>query len=511
MTNINTHTHKNKLISGRRPVIRPLSIFFCVIILMMTSLCPLAEAREIPDAPASGEQAAADASTTGEQAAVGASTSGEQAAVGASTSGEQAAADATTAGKDAGEQYTLDKVLVLSRHNIRSPMSGTISLLGGITPHTWFNWTSNPSELSVRGGTLETIMGQYFRKRLEAEGLFSENHQPEDGAVRFYANSKQRTIATSTFFSAGLLPVWDTPVETHVEYDTMDPVFSPVLHFVTPDYEQDVISQISEMGGDKGLEGIHEELLDELSLLMDVTDMEKSESYQKGYFGNLLEDPTEIVLEEGKEPGMKGPLRTGTAVADALTLQYYEEPDAEKAAFGHKLTEDDWRRIHSISDTYSDILFTTPLVSVNVAHPLLEEMRSELLADGRIFSFLCGHDSNIASVLAALGVKEYSLPDTIEPKTPIGVKLVFARFLTEDNEAWYTVSLVYQSTQQLRALSLLTPENPPMEHFLEFEGVETNADHMIAEDDLLDLFDNAISAYDELMEKYTDESLEPAA
>ena len=50
-----------------------------------------------------------------------------------------------------------------------------------------------------------------------------------------------------------------------------------------------------------------------------------------------------------------------------------------------------------------------------------------------------------------------------------------------------------------------------MEYFLEFEGVETNADHMIAEDDLLDLFDNAISAYDELMEKYTDESLEPAA
>ena len=34
---------------------------------------------------------------------------------------------------------------------------------------------------------------------------------------------------------------------------------------------------------------------------------------------------------------------------------------------------------------------------------------------------------------------------------------------------------------------------------------------LIAEDDLLDLFDNAISAYDELMEKYTDESLEPAA
>lgn len=489
MTNIKIRTHKNRPISGRRTVTRTLSIVFCVTVLMMTVLCPRAAAQET----------------------AGSSTTGEQAAAGTSAAAEPAIPDAPASNKDTGEQYTLDKVLILSRHNIRSPMAGSNFLLSEITPHTWFNWTSNPSELSVRGGALETIMGQYFRKWLDAEGLFSENHQPEDGAVRFYANSKQRTIATSTFFSAGLLPVWDTPVETHVEYDTMDPVFAPVLHFVTPDYEQDVISQISEMGGDKGLEGIHEELLDELSLLMDVTDMEKSESYQKGIYGNLLENPTKIVLKEGKEPGMKGPLRTATAVTDALTLQYYEEPDAEKAAFGHKLTEDDWRRIHSISDTYSDILFTAPLVSVNVAHPLLEEMRSELLTDGRIFSFLCGHDSNIASVLAALGVKEYSLPDTIEPKTPIGVKLVFARYLTEDNEAWYTVSLVYQSTQQLRDLSLLTLENPPMEHFLEFEGVETNADHMIAEDELLDLFDNAISEYDELMEKYSDEVLEPAA
>ena len=57
----------------------------------------------------------------------------------------------------------LDKVVILSRHNIRSPLSGSGSLLGDITPHEWFGWTSNPSELSLRGAMLETIMGQYFR------------------------------------------------------------------------------------------------------------------------------------------------------------------------------------------------------------------------------------------------------------------------------------------------------------------------------------------------------------
>ena len=402
-----------------------------------------------------------------------------------------------------GDQYTLDKVVVLSRHNIRSPLSGSGSLLSDITPHTWFSWSSDPSELSVRGGVSETILGQYFRQWLEEEGLFPKNYQPEDGAVRFYSNAKQRTIATSTCFSAGLLPVWDTPVETHAEYDTMDPTFTPKLNFVTPAYEQDVVHQISEMGGEAGLDGIREDLRDEIALLMDVADIKESESYQSGACGDLLEDPTEILLEEGEEPGMKGPIKTATSVADALTLQYYEEPDARQAAFGHKLTEAQWRQLHSIVDTYTEMLFTTPLVSVNVAHPLLEELRSELVTEGRKFSFLCGHDSNIASVLAALGVEEYELPNTVEPKTPIGAKLVFARYLDPDGEAFYTVSLIYQSTDQLRNLSLLSRENPPMEQYLQFEETKTDAGHMIAEDDLLARFDDAISAYDLLEDEYS--------
>ena len=93
--------------------------------------------------------------------------------------------------------YTLDRVVILSRHNIRSPLSGSGSLLGDITPHEWFSWTSAPSELSLRGAVLETMMGQYFRLWLEEEGLFPENWQPEENAVRFYANAKQRTLATA--------------------------------------------------------------------------------------------------------------------------------------------------------------------------------------------------------------------------------------------------------------------------------------------------------------------------
>ncbi len=402
--------------------------------------------------------------------------------------------------------YTLDRVVVLSRHNIRSPLSGSGSMLGDITPHPWFAWTSNPSELSRRGAILETQMGQYFRLWLEDEGLFPENYRPEDGAVRIYANAKQRTLATARYFSAGLLPVAVVPVESHAEYDTMDPTFNPVLTFITDEYVEDAIAGIAAMGGVAGLEGLHAGLLDAIGLLMDVTDMEQSEAYASGSLGDLLADETGIRLEVGKEPAMTGPIKTATSVADALTLQYYEMADGRAAAFGHDLTREDWLKIHSIADTYSHMLFETPLVSVNVAHPLLKEITAELTAEGRKFTFLCGHDSNLASVLAALGVEPYTLPGTVEPKTPIGGKLLFETWTAENGESFIRVRLVYQSTDQLRGMTPLSLDNPPMSFDVELPGLERNADGYYRRSDVLDSLRKAADAYDTLVEKYSEDS-----
>ena len=106
---------------------------------------------------------------------------------------------------------------------------------------------------------------------------------------------------------------------------------------------------------------------------------------------------------------MNGGLKMACTVSDALVLQYYEEPDARKAAFGYEMGADDWVNVALVKEWYGDVLFTAPSVAVNVAHPLLQTMLSELQQDNRIFTFLCGHDSNIGSVLAALDTKAYDV------------------------------------------------------------------------------------------------------
>ena len=399
------------------------------------------------------------------------------------------------------EGYTLEKAVVLSRHNIRAPLSGEGSGMDTITPHEWYNWSSPTSSLSVKGGTLETQMGQYFRKWLESEGLFETNYQPDDDEVRIYANSKQRTLATAKFFSAGLLPVQDVSVESHADFDTMDPVFNPVLTLADDDYVADADAEIH-----KTYDPVVQSLSDNYSLLEDVLDVKESEEYKSGTFTGFVTDDLEVILEEGKEPAMTGSLKRACQLSDALVLQYYENPDRAAASFGHDLSFEDWEAISEIKDTYVDLLVTSPLVAVNVAHPLLEELEDELEAEGRKFSFLCGHDSNVASVLSALNVSEYSLPNAIEKKTPIGGKLVICRWKNEKGDERISLDLVYDTTEQLRNMSELGLDNPPAIYSLRLEGLNADADGLYNAEDVLGRFLDAIGAYDTMTEEYLEDA-----
>lgn len=396
------------------------------------------------------------------------------------------------------DKYQLEEMVVLSRHNIRSPLSGNGSALGNLTPHAWFKWTSGPSELSLRGGQLETMMGQYFRQRLVKDGLMTENYLPKDGEMRFYANSMQRTIATAQYFSSGMLPVANVKIEHKYAPSKMDPVFNPQLTFVSDAFRSQAMKEISAMGGKKGLQGINDKLDSEYRTLEKTLDLKDSPMAKKEGFNRFKNDDLQILLEVNKEPAMKGSLKLANSASDAFILQYYEEPDTTKAGFGHKLTQQEWEQIASVKDVYGDVLFTAPSVAVNVAHPLLKEMQNELAQPGRKFTFLCGHDSNIASVLAALDVEEYSLPNSIEKKTPIGSKLVIEKFAGKDGKEYAAMSLVYQNPEQLRDRTALTLDNPPEIFPLKLKGMKTNADGVYRLKDVQQRFEQAIKAYDKL-------------
>lgn len=396
------------------------------------------------------------------------------------------------------EKYTLKEVVILSRHNIRSPLSDNGSALGKLTPHRWTNWSAASSELTLRGGVLETMMGQFFRKWLVSEGLFTENYVPNADEVNFYANSMQRTIATAQYFSSGFMPVANVAVRHRYAPSKMDPVFFPRLTKVSEAFCSDAMNQIAAMGGKKGIRGINEGLEDSYRIIADVLDLKDSPARKSGETCAFDDYDTQIILKKGEEPAMKGSLKLANSASDAFILQYYEEADAQKAAFGHDISISDWEKIARIKDVYGDVLFTAPVVAYNVAHPLLVYMNDELNSDARKFTFLCGHDSNIASVNAALEVEDYELPSSIEKKTPIGSKLVFEKWIDKSGNEFVAINLVYQTTEQLRNIEMLDLDHSPMVYQLQLKGLKLNADGLYSFEDVNGRFEKAIAAYDDI-------------
>ena len=389
------------------------------------------------------------------------------------------------------DRYAREEMVILSRHNIRSPISGPGSVVSRITPHAWFDWSSVPGELSLRGGALEVEMGQFFREWLIGEGFIGKNAVPEAGSVRFYANSIQRTRATARAFAAGMFPMADIPVEQHTPLGTMDPVFNPVITKITDSFLAKAHAEIEAMGG------LDAPVKTNYALLEKVLDMRKAPAAAHDTL-SFSQFPSTIRFEVNKEPIMGGGLKMATSASDALTLQYYEEPDAVKAGFGHRLSFGDWTALSGVKDWYQEMLFGVPSIAVNTSHLLLKELLSELRMPGRRFAFLCGHDSNIGGILAALRAEPYSAPLAIETKTPVGGKIVIEKFRGSDGRLYADLWLVYASAAQLRGLTLLSPSCPPMALPLHLRGLVPNADGLYLLSDLEQRFEEAIAAYDRL-------------
>ncbi|MCR5085638.1 MAG: histidine-type phosphatase [Succinivibrionaceae bacterium] len=391
--------------------------------------------------------------------------------------------------------YQLEQVVALSRHNIRAPMSTGDSVLARVTPHQWFRWTSRASELSLRGGVLETMMGQYFRRYLDHEGLIAEDSQPREGEVRIYANSLQRTIATAQYFSGGMFQVAGPVVEHHYEVGKGDATFLPLLSRVDDHFREAAAREITAMGGQLGVKGIMKSIERPLRLLERILDLRHSRMAREDGLKSFRLDDTTFAFNEGKEPSLSGSLKIANAAVDALILQHYEEQDLRKAGFGRQLTAGELSEIAKIKEAYNDSLFGAYSVAVNVVHPMLGLLGEELGKEGRKLSFLCGHDSTIAAVLVALRAEPYELPNSIEKKTPIGGKLVMELRRGADGRQYVDLYLAYQSYRQLRERTQLDLDTPPQRFRIKLRGIKRNPDGLYPYEDFRQRLREAFEAY----------------
>ena len=384
------------------------------------------------------------------------------------------------------DKYTLSEVAIFSRHNIRAPLAETGSFISTITPHEWHDFGVNAKELTMKGGVLETINGQFFHQWVVSEGLFPENAIPTDDEVVFVANSKQRTISTARHFASSFMPMKTINVQHEGKIGDTDPLFSMNLDTDITEAEwAQIKSETAERYTPESLRKFSESLLPNYDLLSEVLDLKNSPAYLDGSFTGFDDHDTQIIYELGKEPEVTASLNQAVQPADALVLQYYEETDPQKEAFGKTLTTEQWQAIYQLIHAHDVVRFCSPWVNRHVSKAQRQFIADALLDPARKFTFLCGHDTNILNILKALRTKEYTTTNAIEIGTPIGSKIVFEKWTDSSGNAFVAVNHVYQTVEQLRNSTMLNRNTLPNIIPLQFEDMTPNEDGLYPMDAMI--------------------------
>ncbi len=348
---------------------------------------------------------------------------------------------------------TLEQVVLLSRHNLRAPLVSS-GALADATPHPWATWDVAAGELSTKGGVLEVYLGRYLGQWLRQQQVLPATGCPQEGDFHALANSLQRTQATAQYFVAGAFPGCHVTVLQRRPLGTMDPLFDPVIHRNDAGFQRRALRAMQKAESQARLGP-------DLQVVEGVVEHAASPACTGRSNCTLHPGDSQFRAGAGKEPGASGSLALANGMVDALLMEDYQNVAGTAAGWGRLQDGAQWQALARVRNGYQDILFGTPEVARDVAAPLLAHIGA-VFADAQApkVSLLVGHDSNIGSVLAALGVSAYTLPGQLE-KTPIGGLLQFERWGGQSGDARYRLVYLYPTRVQLRDAVPLSDAQPP--------------------------------------------------
>ena len=126
-------------------------------------------------------------------------------------------------------------------------------------------------------------------------------YQPKDGEMRFYANSKQRTIATARFFAAGFLPLANITVEHKFEPESSDLVFSPHLAYYSEGFKDKARKEMLDRFNNNGMKEKFERAFKTVEKVIDYKDSPMAKAGKSFTIKDM-----QISIEKEKQPKIKG-------------------------------------------------------------------------------------------------------------------------------------------------------------------------------------------------------------
>lgn len=301
------------------------------------------------------------------------------------------------------QERELVKLVVLSRHGVRSPTQSD-KVLEMWSQKPWPEWPVAKGELTPRGARLVSAMWANLKPYLAENGALPENACPRQADIYVRADVDERDKATAAAILAGLAP--DCKLGFVASSDKIDPLFHPVKAGL---YKYDPIpaatSVLAMTHG--GLGSLQDEFAGALAVIDGVAGSPNPSLCSRFALMpkcQIADLPTAISISaDGANIRIVGALGVASSLAEIFLLEYGQWPDSP-AGWG----EVNARVLGQILPVHSkvfDIVNRAPVVSWANGASLLREMTAALMGehyDPRVneakIAMFVGHDTNIANV-----------------------------------------------------------------------------------------------------------------
>jgi 4-phytase/acid phosphatase len=360
----------------------------------------------------------------------------------------------------------LERVVILSRHGVRGPMSSPEEL-GRYTRLAWPHFSAPPGILTARGAALMTIMGSWYRTRYQAAGLLTSR----DCSVYLWANHSQRTAATAKALAEGLAPGCELAVNQSPQ--APDPLFDAPLTPLAPPNPARLLAALSaRVGGNLAAWDARQRPdLDRLeALLLQCARVPCRAAERAGAARRLEETPIALRLDRTGALQLSSPALAVGSLAESLVMAYADGLDFA----GWRGI--DARTIGAVLPVYGsaiDLTTRTPEVgrqsSLYLAMRLLatlqrgahEPVLADPIGNDEKVVLLAGHDGTITMLAGLLGLN-WHLPGFAAGEASPGGALIFELWRHgAKGEPFVRVLYAAQTLDQMRSMAPLGLDRPP--------------------------------------------------
>ena len=312
------------------------------------------------------------------------------------------------------------KIVVLSRHGVRSPTQNRTTL-DQWSNKTWPRWPVRHGYLTERGQELVTAQWKAIRPVLTEQKLLPENACPSSSSYSLIADRDQRTRETALAIFEGLAPGCGIRPQWGEQYDGL---FHPTQNALAALNTEKTLSvlkvRLDRLNADPAV-------IAALNRIQDITDCCGAALCARTAHENscaLTELPNRTSLDRRKnKPEIGGKWAIASGIAEIMLLEYAQWPD-RNAGWG-EVDESVLRQIVPLHDMVFDAVNREPSLAKAGGKKLLKAIENALLSEtSPKLNILVGHDTNIANIGGLLNVS-WNVPGQGSNPTPPGGFLTF--------------------------------------------------------------------------------------